>query len=114
MAVVCLGLLVTSFVLDVFLSPVRQTTDSNLVIKTMEFFLPLFLGIVLCTGKRWTMMAGIVYGTIGLALDLATLVQSMTGETDTIGYLLVLGISGILNFLLIVLGGRGILSGPLR
>lgn len=72
--------------------------------------MPVLLGILLCTAKRWVMMVGVVYGTIGLALDLATFVQSLTGETDTVGYLLLIIISGILNFLLILLGGRGILS----
>ena len=110
MAVVCLGLIACALVQDLFFPKEPTSTVGWIIIKGIGFFLPVLLGIILCTGKRWAMMAGVAYGTIGLALDIATFVQSVTGETDTAGYLLLVGISGILNFLLILLGGRGIFS----
>jgi len=110
MAIICLGLLLCGLTQDFFFPSNQQTPTDMFIIKGMGFFLPVVLGVFLCTGKRGAMMAGVAYGTLGLALDLATLVQSLIGETDTVGYLLLIIISGILNFFLILLGGRGIFS----
>jgi hypothetical protein len=58
---------------------------------------------------RWSAMACVVYGTIGLALDLATLV-SVAPHLDTEMPTSVLsGLSGLANFLLILFGGRSFL-----
>ena len=54
------------------------------------------------------MIIGVMYGTIGLALDIATFVQSVTGETDAVRYLLFIVLTGLMNFLLIILGGGGL------
>ena len=61
---------------------------------------------------RWSAMACAIYGTIGLALDLATLVSiasHLDGETSTAA---LSGISGLANFFLILLGGRSFLHLP--
>ncbi len=58
---------------------------------------------------RWSAMACVVYGTIGLALDLATLVSiapHLDGEMSTAA---LSGLSGLANFLLILFGGRSFL-----
>jgi hypothetical protein len=66
-------------------------------------------------GWAWAAMACVVYGTIGLALDLAT-VTSILSERGGTGTLLALsGLSGLFNLLLIVFGGRAFvraLQGP--
>ncbi len=111
MGVVCFGILTGSLIQDLMFPRTTQASSIGLImVKAVQFGLPFLVGVLLCTGKRWAMMVGVGYGTIGLALDLATFVQSITGETDTLGYLVLIVLTGFLNFLLILLGGRGILK----
>ena len=58
---------------------------------------------------RWSAMACVVYGTIGLALDLATLVSIATHPDGEMLPVALSGLSGFANFFLIVLGGRSFL-----
>jgi hypothetical protein len=61
---------------------------------------------------RWSAMACVIYGTIGLALDLATLVSiapHLDGELSTAA---LSGLSGLANFFLILFGGRSFLHLP--
>jgi hypothetical protein len=61
---------------------------------------------------RWSAMACVIYGTISLALDLATLVSiapHLDGEMSTAA---LSGLSGLANFFLILLGGRAFLHLP--
>ena len=68
--------------------------------------IPLMLAGLLLAGYRWALMAGVIYGTIGLALDIATAVQDVTGLAPQPAALALSGATGLINFLLIVLGGR--------
>jgi hypothetical protein len=72
--------------------------------------LPLALGSVVWMGWTWTAMACVIYGTIGLALDLATVTSILGGHGGTDKILALSGISGIVNFSLIVFGGRAFWS----
>ncbi len=67
---------------------------------------PLTLAGVVWFGWAWTAMACVIYGTVGLALDLATVTSILTGQGETGAILLFSAISGIVNFFLILLGGR--------
>ncbi len=71
---------------------------------------PAILAGLLWGGWHWAAMACVVYGTVGLALDLATAVQILTKDEPTFVALTTSGISGLLNFLLIVFGGRSFLN----
>lgn len=71
---------------------------------------PLILVGALVSGQRWALMAAVMYGTIGLALDLSTIVQELTQGPGQASVLAVSGVTGLLNFLLILLGGRGFLD----
>ena len=51
-----------------------------------------------------------MYGTIGLALDISTVVQEVTKAESQSSVVLSSGITGVLNFLLIAIGGRGFLD----
>ena len=73
------------------------------------FGIPLLLGGFLLAGARWALMAGVMYGTVGLALDISTIVQDLI-QPDMQRTILMSGITGLLNFLLIVIGGRGFLD----
>lgn len=74
--------------------------------------LPLFLLVAVRLGYRWAMMAGVIYGTVGLALDLSTMVQLITKDQPTVAMLTANGFSGLLNFLVIAFGGRAFLDVP--
>jgi len=82
----------------------RTTWDGFLV------GLPVALVGLLAAGQRWALMAGVMYGTIGLALDISTIVQELTKSPDQPTMVVFSGITGLLNFLLIAIGGRGFLD----
>ena len=68
--------------------------------------LPVALATAIVIGWTWSAAVCVVYGTIGLALDLATVVSVLggRGESDlTLGLSIV---SGSANGALIILGGR--------
>ena len=72
--------------------------------------LPAALAAILWTRWHWAAMACVIYGTVGLALDLATAVQILTKDQPTFIGLATNGVSGLLNFLLILFGGHSFLN----
>ncbi len=56
-------------------------------------------------GWGWAGMACVIYGTVGLALDIATVTSMIAMKDSDAGLLAVSGVSGCLNLSLIVLGG---------
>lgn len=72
--------------------------------------MPIGLAILVWLKIRWAAMACVIYGTVGLALDLATTVQILTKDSDVFFPLMSSVVSGPLNFLLIVFGGRSFLD----
>lgn len=74
--------------------------------------LPVFLLVAVRLEYRWAMMASVIYGTVGLALDLSTMVQLITKDQPTVAMLTANGFSGLLNFLVIAFGGRAFLDVP--
>ena len=88
----------------------NQTPAARTAWMLFLVFLPLALGSAVWIGWTWAAMACVVYGTIGLALDLAT-VTSILGSHGGADTMLVLsGVSGGLNLLLIIFGGRSFWS----
>ena len=72
--------------------------------------IPVFLLVAVRWRYRWATMASVIYGTVGLALDLSTMVQLITKDQPTVALLTANGFSGILNFLVIAFGGRAFLD----
>ena len=70
---------------------------------------PIALAGLVRIGWTWTAMACVIYGTVGLALDLATVTSILGGQGETGALLLFSAMSGIVNFLLILFGGRAFL-----
>ena len=68
--------------------------------------IPLVLAGLIWMGWTWTAMACVIYGTIGLALDLATVTSILGGKGETGALFLFSAMSGIVNFLLLLFGGR--------
>lgn len=74
--------------------------------------MPLGLASLVWLELRWAAMVCVIYATVGLALDVATTVQILTKDTEVFASLLSSLVSGFLNFLLIVFGGRSFLNMP--
>ena len=111
MAAVCFGLFVSAMAFD-SLQP-EKTFASGFhqgIWYGFQFGLPLLVGGVCLIGTRWSALVGVLYGTIGLALDIATFVQSMTSGTDSLHFVGLILLTALFNFLLIVIGGRQVLS----
>ena len=70
---------------------------------------PIALAGLVWIGWTWTAMACVIYGTVGLALDLATVTSILGGQGETGTLFLFSVMSGIVNFLLILFGGRAFL-----
>lgn len=71
---------------------------------------PLVLAALVWIGWTWTAMACVIYGTVGLALDLATITSILGGQPE-IGVLFYFSVmSGIANFSLVLFGGRAFLQ----
>jgi hypothetical protein len=75
--------------------------------------LPLTLGGLVWLGWNWTAMVCVMYGTVGLALDLATITSILGGQGETGALFLFSALSGLVNFLLILFGGRAFLHSSL-
>jgi len=70
--------------------------------------LPLGLASAIMMSWGWAAMACVAYGTIGLAIDLATVVSVLGGREGS-GLTVALSVfSGSANFALIVCGGRAL------
>jgi hypothetical protein len=86
------------------------TQASHVLWNGFLFGIPLALGVLLFARVRWALMAAVMYGTIGLALDISTVVQELTKAGGQSRVLMLSGLTGLLNFLLIAIGGRGFLD----
>ena len=74
---------------------------------------PLALAGLVWIGWTWTAMACVIYGTVGLALDLATVTSILSGQSEIGTLFLVSAMSGTVNFSLILFGGRAFLHSSL-
>ncbi len=72
--------------------------------------MPIVLVCLLFSSQSWVLMVSVMYGTIGLALDIATLVQEVTRAEVRETVIILEGCSGALNFLLIACGGYAFLN----
>ena len=71
---------------------------------------PLILAGFVWMGWIWTAMACVIYGTVGLALDLATVTSILSGQGETGALFFFSVMSGVVNFLLILFGARSFLQ----
>jgi hypothetical protein len=72
-------------------------------------FIPCLIGLFLVRRFRWSFMAAVGYGTIALALDISTIVHGLNQAEPMIGIVRSL-CTGLLAFLLILIGGKELLS----
>jgi len=71
--------------------------------------LPIAVASLVWIGWSWTAMACVIYGTVGLALDLATVTSILGGQGEVSALFLLSAMSGAVNFLLILFGGGAFL-----
>ena len=74
------------------------------------FIVPLGLALITLTGARWSFMVAVIYGTIGLALDISTIVQEFLRAQTLSTAVLLSAVTGLLNAALIGIGGNGFLD----
>jgi hypothetical protein len=91
-------------------APVEQISTTRMGWDVFLFGIPTLLVGALLARQRWALMAAVIYGTVGLALDISTLVHELTHETEGTFYGAAVGLSGVLNFLVIAFGVKGFLS----
>ena len=111
LAIICFGLFAGAMALNAISSTEEEATPTRGVIwNAFQYGIPLLIGGICLTGIRWTFMTAVIYGTVGLALDMATFVQSLTGGNDPAEFIIIISTTALLNFLLIVFGGRAVLQ----
>jgi hypothetical protein len=108
--IVLAALVITSLFAPLQDSGPTGTPISRVLWNGFLFAIPLALAAFLLTRARWALMAAVMYGTIGLALDISTVVQELTKANGHSAALMLSGLTGFLNFVLIVIGGRGFLD----
>ena len=74
------------------------------------FLLPPVLAAITLTGARWTFMVAVIYGTIGLALDISTIVQEFLRAQMVSAAVWLSAVTGLLNAALVGIGGNGFLD----
>ena len=111
LAVICFGLFAGAMALNGFHATEAEDPPTRSVIwNTFQFGMPLLIGAMCLTGQRWVFMTAVIYGTIGLALDIATLAQSLIEGENLVEFFIIISTTAVLNFLLIMIGGRKMLQ----
>lgn len=101
------GLTALEALLFLFQSSSSASTIRDGLLLGFLFGIPaLLIGGLVAIRKHWVVMAAVMYSTIALALDLATIVQEAS-QTAPRGTILALTVgSSVLNFLIMIFGGR--------
>lgn len=88
----------------------RSTIKDGILLGFLFVLPALLLGGLILIRPPWAVMGSVIYSTIALALDLATIVQeSSQSSPRLIVLVLVLG-SSLVNFLIMIMGGRCLLT----
>ncbi len=113
---VLLNLLIGALIVETgfFLIGNDASTKPGMAWRIGFFILmPLALAVLVWLRLRWAAMACVIYATVGLALDIATIIQAVTKDSEVGVSMTANVISGLFNFFLIVFGGRSFLDvGP--
>lgn len=110
MIVILAALVVVSLLSTILPDSNSSGTHNRVFWDVFLFAIPITLAGFIVANARWALMAAVMYGTIGLALDISTVVQELTKGEGHTTVLMLSGITGGLNFLLLAIGGRGFLD----
>jgi hypothetical protein len=72
--------------------------------------LPLFLAVLVWQRQRWAFMGAVMYGTVGLAIDIATILQRPANAAVLEPQGAMMLVECLMYLVLIVYGGRGLLD----
>ena len=84
-------------------SPV-STIKQSVLVGFLFGFPTLLIGGLLVTRQQWIAMISVMYSTIALALDLATIVQESSQSSPHLAVLILIALSSLINFLIMVFG----------
>ena len=78
----------------------------------INFFIliPLGLALLIWFQVRWASVVCVFYATVGLAMDVATIVQVPAKDAEGVVSMMASGVSGLFYLCLIVFGGRSFLD----
>jgi hypothetical protein len=109
------GLLVVLIMVEVSLfilgSGSSLSTIEHPVLVGFLFYIPaLLVGGLLLIHQQWVAMISVIYSTIALALDLATIVQESNQSSPHSVVLILTVLSSLVNLLILIFGGRCAIS----
>jgi hypothetical protein len=109
------GLLVVLIMVEVSLfrlgSGSSLSTIEHTVLVGFLFCVPaLLVGGLLLIHQQWIAMVSVIYSTIALALDLATIVQEFNQSSPHLVVLILTVVSSLVNLLIMIFGGRCAIS----
>jgi hypothetical protein len=83
-----------------------STIQHGVLMGFLFGFPALLVGGLVVIRQQWIVMAAVMYSTITLALDLATIVQEASQASPRPSILALTLASSLLNFLIMIFGGR--------
>lgn len=87
-----------------------STIKDGVLLGFLFGFPTLLVGGLIMIRQPWTVMGAVIYSTIALALDLATIVQEASQGSPRVLILILTVVSSLLNFLIMIFGGRCVLT----
>ncbi len=108
---VVIGLLVALIAVEASLFMVGSaappsTIQHGVLLGFLFGFPALLLGGLVVTRQQWIVMVAVMYSTVALALDLATIVQEAGQPSPRPVIVALTLLSSLLNFLIMIFGGR--------
>lgn len=111
LAIICFGLFAGAMALNSLqINESEIVSGPSVMWNVFQYGMPLLIGGICLTGQQWAFMTGVIYGTIGLALDIATLAQGATGEDSSTTFIMLILTTGLLNVALITLCAKFLLA----
>ncbi|WP_447980188.1 hypothetical protein [Candidatus Nitrospira bockiana] len=93
--------------------PMPERPTGQTVWLVFLFAAPFALAGLALLNVRWSLIGGVIYGTIGLALDISTIVQELSQAGDYTQRFWFSAVTGFVNTLVIMVAGHGFLDvGP--
>lgn len=108
-----LVLLLSTFVVESgFFLLENNPSSAQVMTWKVGFFIliPLGLSLLVWVQLRWSAAICVFYATIGLAIDIATMVQTLSTDVDAIAPIMATVVSGLFYFCLILFGWRSFLA----
>jgi hypothetical protein len=106
-------LLLSTFVVEAgFLFLENGSSFTQGLAWEISFFalIPLGLSLLVWLQFRWSTAVCVFYATIGLAIDVATMVQALSTDTDAVASIVASLVSGLFYFCLILFGWQSFLA----